>query len=215
MFVDAIRLFPPSYQALAACGKHGCPDHEGFSACFPSAIRFVSRRDRFSPALLLWVSQAVFSLCWVLNVYHPFLTLNQEANTTGVLLTIDNPVECIVRLTYLPPFPATCPGTIRSWTVLLCYAGCVPMTCSAHSLHRKTVSAQLRFLLSTLFLNMKHDTTDRFMRDAICGCYGAERFFLLHHTLHDGRPQVSGNTIVRMFRPWSSALEKRRVTTLK
>ena len=34
-------------------------DHEGFSACFPSAICFVSRRDRFSPALLLWVSQAV------------------------------------------------------------------------------------------------------------------------------------------------------------
>ena len=63
--------------------------------------------------------------------------------------------------------------------------------------------------------DMKYDATDRFMRDAICGCYGAERFFLLHHTLHDGRPQVSWNTIVRMFRPRSSALEKRRVTTLK
>ena len=61
MFVDAIRLFPPSYQALAACGKHERFDHEGFSACFPRAICFVSRRDRFSPALLLWVSQAVFS----------------------------------------------------------------------------------------------------------------------------------------------------------
>ena len=60
MFVDAIRLFPPSYQALAACGKHGSFDHEGFSACFPRAIRFVSRRDLFSLALLLWVSQAVF-----------------------------------------------------------------------------------------------------------------------------------------------------------
>ena len=61
MFVDAIRLFPPSYQALAACGKHERFDHEGFSACFPRAICFVSRRDRFSPALLLWVSQAMFS----------------------------------------------------------------------------------------------------------------------------------------------------------
>jgi hypothetical protein len=60
MFVDAIRLFPPSYQAFPVCGKHDRCDHEGFSACFPSAIRLVSRRDRFSPALLLWVSQAVF-----------------------------------------------------------------------------------------------------------------------------------------------------------
>jgi hypothetical protein len=66
-----------------------------------------------------------------------------------------------------------------------------------------------------LFLNMKHDATDRFMRDSICGCYGAERFLLLHHTLHDGRPQVSWNTIVRMFRPRSSVPEKRRVPPLK
>ena len=63
------------------------------------------------------------SLCWVLNVYHPFL--NQEANTTGALLSIDSPVEYTVRLTYLPPFPATYPGAIRSWTALLGYAGCV------------------------------------------------------------------------------------------
>ena len=62
--------------------------------------------------------------------------------------------------------------------------------------------------------DMTYDAAYRFMRDVICGCYGAERFFLLHHTLHDGRPQVSGNTIVRMFRPRSSALEKRRVPTL-
>jgi hypothetical protein len=62
-------------------------------------------------------------LCWALNVYHPFL--NQEANTTGALLLIDSPVEYTVRLTSLPPFPATCPGAIRSWTALLCYAGCV------------------------------------------------------------------------------------------
>jgi hypothetical protein len=89
------------------------------------------------------------------------------------------------------------------------------MTCSAHSLHRRTGRAQLRSFLSLPFLDMKHDATDRFMRDAICGCYSAGRFFLLHHTLHDGLPQVSGNTVVRLFRPWSSALEKRRVPTLR
>ncbi len=88
------------------------------------------------------------------------------------------------------------------------------MTCSAHSLHRRTIRAQLRSLVSMLFLNMKHDATDRFMRDAICGCYSAERFLLLHHTLQDSRPQVSWTTIVWLFRPWSSALEKRRVPTL-
>ena len=34
----------------------------------------------------------------MLNVYHPILALNQEAHTTGVLLTIDHPIEYIVRL---------------------------------------------------------------------------------------------------------------------
>jgi hypothetical protein len=160
MFVYAIRLFPPSYQALAVCWKHNRFDHEGFSACFPSAICFVSRRDRFSPALLLWVSQAMFP---VLGTQLVPSALNQEANTIGVLLSIDSPVEYTVRLTHLPPFPATCPGAIRSWTVLLCYAECVPMTCSAYSLHRRTVRAQIRSLLSMLFLDKKHDATDRFM----------------------------------------------------
>jgi hypothetical protein len=50
-------------------------------------------------------------LCRVLNVYQPLL--NQEVNTTGVLLTIDSPIQYIVRLTSLPPFPAICPDTIR------------------------------------------------------------------------------------------------------
>jgi hypothetical protein len=59
---------------------------------------------------------------------------------------------------------------------------------------------------------MTYDAAYRFMRDVIGGCYGAERFLLLHHTLHDGRPQVSWNTIVRLFWSWSSVLEKRRVT---
>jgi hypothetical protein len=51
-----------------------------------------------------------------------------------------------------------------------------------------TALRRLRFNLSTLLLDMKHDAADRFMRDTICGCYGAERFFLLYHTMHHGRP---------------------------
>src|SRR5215467_3908339 len=39
-------------------------------------------------------------------------------------------------------------------------------------------------------------------------CYSAQRFFLLDHTMYDGRPQVNGNTIVRMFRPRSSARKR-------
>ena len=63
-----------------------------------------------------------------------------------------------------------------------------------------TVIAQLRFLLFTLLLDMNHDTPDHFMRGTIRGCYRAERFFLLHHTLYNCRPQFSGNTVERMFR---------------
>jgi hypothetical protein len=37
---------------------------------------------------------------------------------------------------------------------------------------------------------MKHDATNRFMRDAICGCDGSERFLLLHHAMYDCRPRV-------------------------
>jgi hypothetical protein len=88
------------------------------------------------------------------------------------------------------------------------------MTCSAYSLRRRTFRAQLRSLLSLLFLNMTHDATDRFMRDAIHSCYSAERFFLLHHTMYDCPPKVSGNTVVRLFPSWSSVLDKRRVTSL-
>jgi hypothetical protein len=72
----------------------------------------------------------------------------------------------------------------------------------------------LGFLLSTLLLDMKHDATDRFMRDSIRGCYCAERFLLLHHTMYNYRPEFSGNTVVRMFRPWSSVLDHlRRMTS--
>ena len=74
-------------------------------------------------------------------------------------------------------------------------------TCNAQCIRRRTVAAQLRFLLSTLLLDMTHDATDRFMRDSICCRYSAERFFLLHHTMYDYWPKVSGDTVVRMFRP--------------
>ena len=77
------------------------------------------------------------------------------------------------------------------------------------------VYVPLSFLLSKLLLNMKKDATDRFMRDSIRGCYGAARFLLLHHTMYDCRPVFSGKTVFRVFRPWSSVLDKRRVASLK
>ena len=48
----------------------------------------------------------------------------------------------------------------------------------------------LSFLLSTLLLDMKHDATDRFMRDTILLLqpYGVVRF--LHHTMHDSSASV-------------------------
>ena len=123
---------------------------------------------------------------------------------------IDRPLKPLHILSVaidLPPFPVICPGTIRSMDrPAVLHWLCADETCSAQCLRRRTATAQLRFLLSTLLLDMKHDATDRFMRDTICGCYGAERFLLLHHMLHDSRPQFSGNTIVRVFWPWSSVL---------
>ena len=61
---------------------------------------------------------------------------------------------------------------------------CAGETWSAQCLRRRTVTAQLRVLLSTLLLDMKNNATDRFMRDSIDGCYYAEWFFLLYYTLH-------------------------------
>jgi hypothetical protein len=69
-------------------------------------------------------------------------------------------------------------------------------------------------LLSTRLLKMKKKATDRFVRDSIRGCNCAQRFLLLHHTLHHHRPVFSGKTVSRVFRPWSSVLEKRRVASL-
>jgi hypothetical protein len=62
----------------------------------------------------------------------------------------------------------------------------------------------------TLLMNMKHEATDRFMRDSIRGCYCTERFLLLHHTMNDHRPVFSGKTGVRVFWPWSPFANKRR-----
>jgi hypothetical protein len=90
----------------------------------------------------------------------------------------------------LLPFPAPYAGATRCCTVPLCYAGCVPMSWSAHSHRRRTVTVQLCFLLSTLLLDMTYDAVYRFMRDSVGGCYSAERFFLLHHTLYKCRPRV-------------------------
>jgi hypothetical protein len=65
---------------------------------------------------------------------------------------------------------------------------CADETCSAQCLRRRTFNTQLCFSLSTLLLDMKYDPTDRFMRDTIFSCYGAERFLLLHRMLDNSRP---------------------------
>jgi hypothetical protein len=53
------------------------------------------------------------------------------------------------------------------------------------------------------------------MRDSIRGCYGAERFLLLDNTMYHFRPVFSGNTVVRVFWPRSSMLDKRGVASVK
>jgi hypothetical protein len=63
-------------------------------------------------------------------------------------------------------------------------------------------------------LSMKKDATDRFLRDAIACRHSAQRFLLIHHTMHDCGPVESGKTVFRMFRPWSSVLEKRKGASL-
>jgi hypothetical protein len=73
--------------------------------------------------------------------------------------------------------------------------------------HRASVGGKvpvaLPFLLSTLLLDMKHDATDRFMRDTILLCNRTKWLVVLHHTMNDHRPMFSGNTVVRVFWPWS------------
>jgi len=80
---------------------------------------------------------------------------------------------------------------------------------SSRLCHRK-VPIPLRFLLSTLLMRMKKNATDRFMRDTIRCCYGAQGFLLLHHTMNDHRPVFSGNTVFGVFWPWSPFANHRR-----
>ena len=73
--------------------------------------------------------------------------------------------------------------------------------------HRASVGGtgpvQLSFLLSTRLLDMKHDATDRFMRDTILLCNRTKWFVVLQHAMHDHWPVFSRNTVFRLFRPWS------------
>ena len=73
-----------------------------------------------------------------------------------------------------------------------------------------TVPGALRFWLSTLLMHMKKKATDRFMRDTIRCCYGAQGFLLLHHTMHNQRPVFSGNTVFGVIWPWSPFANNRR-----
>ena len=65
VFSLAFRRCDPSFPALfpGSCSRQegpGCPDHDDFSVCSPSALGLLSRCGPPSPALLLCVSEAVF-----------------------------------------------------------------------------------------------------------------------------------------------------------
>jgi len=65
VFTLEFRRCDPSFPAFLPGSRslqegHGCPDHDGFSVCSPSAIPLLSRCDRLSPAMLLCISEAVF-----------------------------------------------------------------------------------------------------------------------------------------------------------
>ena len=89
MVIQITRALPPVPQVPSSL----CPGVTGFHQLHS----YVSVR-RCSP---------------VLDAQLVAFVLNQEANTTGILLTIDNPIEYIVTLTSVPPFPVICPDTIR------------------------------------------------------------------------------------------------------
>ncbi len=57
---------------------------------------------------------------------------------------------------------------------------------------------------------MKHDATDRFMGDTKFLCNRSKGVLVLHHTMHDHRPVFSGNTVIRVFWPWSPFAHNRR-----
>jgi hypothetical protein len=70
----------------------------------------------------------------------------------------------------------------------------------------------LRFLPSTLLLNMKQEATDGFVREPRGCCHCPERFVLLHDTLHHGRPMGSGKTVRQACWPWPPFASHRRRT---
>src|SRR2546421_5153303 len=116
-----------------------------------------------------------------------------------------------------PSFPCTCRhwagkmqgkvdvqvGTTRIHKFSCCQDVIVPLLLGK-------VAVPLRFWLSTRLLDMKQDTADRFMRDPIRGCHCTERFVLLHHTLHHGRPVGSRKTVCWLLWPWPPLLDHRR-----
>jgi len=57
---------------------------------------------------------------------------------------------------------------------------------------------------------MKKEATDRFRRDTIRGCYGAQRFLLLHHTMQHRRPLGSGKTVWGLLWFWMPMLDHHR-----
>jgi len=94
-FTLVFRRGDPSFPAFfpRSCSPqagHGCPDHDGFFRLLPKCNPPFSRCDRLY-LLYCCVSMRGVGLCWFLGLHRPFL--KQEANTTGVLLTIDNPIQ--------------------------------------------------------------------------------------------------------------------------
>jgi hypothetical protein len=57
---------------------------------------------------------------------------------------------------------------------------------------------------------MKHDATDRFMRDTILLCNRTKWFVVLPDAMKDHRPVFRGNTIFRVPWPWPAFANNRR-----
>jgi len=103
---------------------------------------------------------------------------------------------------YLRPFPArvnTAQGRYKEWSRCADGNNTHPQALLLPGRYRAsiggTVTAQLRFLLSTPLLDMKHDAANCFMRDSICDCDGAKGFLLLDHTMYYCWPLISGNAV--------------------
>src|SRR2546423_3251012 len=120
-------------------------------------------------------------------------------------------------------WPVLAPWHIRSKNSSFSQNGCAKEPAQDHAhlpalllpgCHRAWVAGTepvpLRFLLSTQLLDMKQNAADRFVRDPIRGCHCTERFLLLHHTLHHGRPVGSRKTVCWLLWPWPPLLDHRR-----